>query len=137
MKAMIVEAKPIGSEYGLTTEKSYSDISEVHYNVGLRVVVLTAPRGSLQTLWLEHYWPQPRGFRLLDEMDMRGFDCKAFGSDHHLYEIIKGGWFDQERQFPGMLSVEYEDKEWLVKTRNKWISVIDNEAPMVRELRRR
>ena len=133
-------ANPVGSEYGLTTEKSSSDISELDFsNSGLRIVVITSPRGSLQHLWLEYYFPRVRGFRLLEEIDlMRYWETNQFSSDHHLFEITFGGWLDQESQLPGMIEHSIgARREWFIRTTNGSANVISGEQPLIRELHKR
>ena len=131
---MTVVAQPVGSEYGLTTERSHSDICDINYSVGLRVTVVTAPRGSLKSLWLEYYFPYPEGFRFLDERDMCDWwKNKAFHSDHHLYEISKGGWMDQMGgNF--LTSKMVPLKEWLIKSRDGCVVVLSKDPPQIREL---
>lgn len=135
MSSPDVKAQPVGAEYGLTVEKSISDIYELHMSAGLRVIVETNPRGSLERLWLEYYFPHPRGFRMLDESDMlRWWGNKVLQSGHHLYEITGGGWLAKEVDFDLTKLESPATKEWLIKTNNRSLSVVAQEAPLVREL---
>ena len=130
-----IVAQPVGSEYGLTTEKSSSNIYELSYVAGLRVVVATQPRGSLKHLWLEYYFPHPRGFRMLDESDMLGWwKNKTFHSDHHLYEITEGGWLSEDAVGFSVTKASMKVREWLITSSNDCVSVIASEPPLIREL---
>lgn len=136
-----IQVKPIGNEYGLETERSHSDIYELSYVAGLRITVITSPRGSLQNLWLEHYFSRPIAFRLLDEGDMlRWWNSGQFKSDHHLYEVTKGGWLTEdtfEDTLTGISSFENKVAEWLIVSQEASVSVISTEPPLIRELLQR
>jgi hypothetical protein len=136
MKELNLRAEPAGSEYGLTTEETPSDIFELNYGLGLRVIVITSPRGSLQRLWVEYFFPQPLGFRFLDESNMpRWWRNDELCTPHHLYEIFDGGWLSEE-SFDNSLTklAAGNAREWLIATRNRCVSVIAPQAPMIREL---
>lgn len=133
-----IHLKPVGNEYGLETQFSHSDIYELSYVAGLRVTVITSPRGSLQTLWLEYYFSHPTAFRYLDEGDMlRWQDNDELKSGHHLYEVTSGGWLSEdtfEEAMTGKSTVQCAPREWLIDTAEGYVGVVASEPPLIREL---
>lgn len=136
---MKIIARPIGTEYGLDIKKARSatDIASINYDyhAGLRIIVATSPKSSFEDLSLEYLFQYPRGFRALHECDiLRFWENEAFLSHHHLYEIIGGGWFEQEKQFPDAFVSSDNCKEWFVRTSNHCVNILCETAPLIREL---
>jgi hypothetical protein len=132
---MRLEAKPIGTMY---TTRNESDIAELSLGCsGLRVVVETNPNGSEERLLVEYHFEAPRGFRFLDEGDLiRYWESKIFAHGYHLFEVLSGGWSEQEKQVPGMLSVTAAVdtfREWFICTTNGCVNVLSVNQPLVRE----
>jgi hypothetical protein len=132
---MQLTARPVGS---LKTTRRESDIAELSLGLtGLRVVVHVNHRDSDEQLQVEYYFDVPRGFRFLDEGDLlRYWDTGVFSGDHQLFEILSGGWIDQECKFPGMLSVTSAVgtfREWFICTSNGCINVLSVNEPLIRE----
>lgn len=132
---MELTARPVGSSYATRSE---SDIAELSLGLtGLRVVVLIKPRGIDEQRQVEFHFDTPRGFRFLDEGDLlRYWEARVFSGDHHLFEILSGGWLEQERQFPGMLSVTDavgNFREWFISTSNGCVNVLSVSEPLIRE----
>jgi hypothetical protein len=132
---MQLAARPVGPR---CTARSESDITELSLGrTGLRVVVQINLRDSDEQLQFEYHFDTPRGFRFLDEGDLlRYWESAAFSGDHHLFEILSGGWRDQECQFPGMLSVTSAVgafREWFICTSNGCINVLSVNEPLIRE----
>lgn len=134
---MQISAEPIGSQY---TTKEESDITELSLSPsGLRIIVTTCPLGSLERIWIEYLFINPRGFRFLDEGDLlRYWQSKIFINGYHLFKIQSGGWRDQEIQLSGMLSVTSTIEifnEWFVCTSNRSLNVISVSPPFIREIK--
>lgn len=65
------------------------------------------------------------GFRVLDEGDLLEFWHSDNRPSGMVWEILAGGWFDQERQRSGFLSGSQQDlKEFMVLGQNDCMSVI-------------
>ncbi len=127
-------AEPQGALYSTRGE---SDICELSLDLtGLRVVVATSPHESLERLFVEYHFSQYRGFRFLDEGDLaRYWESDTFRRGFHLFKIFSGGWLDQERILPGMLSTTAAlgtCPEYFVCTTNGCLNVLSS-APLIRE----
>jgi hypothetical protein len=134
---MQLKARPVGT---LHTTPRESDIAELSLGLtGLRVVVHVNRRDSDEQLQVEYQFDAPRGFRFLDEGDLlRYWETGVFSGDHHLFEILSGGWIDQECKFPGMLSVTSAVgtfREWFIRTSNGCINVLSVNEPLIREFK--
>jgi len=71
------------------------------------------------------------GFRLLDERDLREFwpECSAkYGG---LFEVLEGGWLEQESARPGFVSATVGPKlrEYLVTGPNSCVNVFTYRGP--------
>lgn len=123
-----------GKEYRFDQE---SDIVDVIYSSsGLRITVIAAT-SMFTNIYLEIHFSSVTGFRLLDESDLIAYwEDNSFGSSHHIYEIISGGWSNGEPLADGILSnrefIGY--REWFIKTTNKCLNVLSGDEPLVREL---
>jgi hypothetical protein len=129
---MQISAQPIATSYASQGE---SDITEVLLGrSGLRVLVES---GKDERRSFEFHFEVPRGFRYLDEGDLLAYwQSKAFAGGHHLFEIVSGGWLDQERQHPGMLSTTDAVgtlREWFICTSNGCMNVLSVSEPLIRE----
>lgn len=143
---MHTEATPLFSEY----DRPNSDVIETRYStVGLYIIVETYPKGAAEVLldgfrlqdvcepvYVEVFFPIPRGFVLLDESEMPSWlaaDC--FKTNHMIYGISKGGWFGGLAPQDTYLQISsVAEKEWLIVTSNTCVSVFSPSAPRVREL---
>jgi hypothetical protein len=134
---MRLTAKPIGSLY---TTRQESDIAELSLGcLGLRALVDTNPNESYERLFVENSFRGPRGFRFLDEGDLiRYWESEVFTHGYHLFEVLSGGWLEQETQLQGMLSVTQGMggfREWFIYTTNGCINVLAVHEPLVREFK--
>jgi hypothetical protein len=132
---MQLAARPVGR---LNTSRRASDVAELSLGItGLRVVVHVGSSDSDEQLNVEYLFDVPRGFRFLDEGDLlRYWAAGVFSVDHQLFEILSGGWMDQECKFPGMLSVTNavgSFREWFICTSNGCINVLSVDEPLIRE----
>jgi len=131
---MQLTARPIGAA---RTPRTRSDIAELTLGItGLKVVVQTYLRNSDQKLAVEYHFDTPRGFRFLDEGDLLNYwETGAFSEDHQLFEILSGGWMEQECSFPGMVSTTSAVgtfREWFICTTNGCINVLSVNEPLIR-----
>ena len=130
---MQTDAAPLYEEFDLGD----SSVVELRCSkVGVYVIVeayrVTAPQPSR----IEVFFPEHRGFVLLDEGDMPtwlGAEC--FRSNHLLYQVLHGGWFDKVSPECGLLAVAgATSREWLIVTANDCVSVFSDVEPLVRDL---
>ena len=131
---MQISADPTGAVF--TTRKE-SDIVELSLGrSGLRVIVDTCRNEADDRVLVGYHFEAPRGFRYLDEGDLlRYWQSKAFANGHHLYKVSSGGWFDQERQLPGMVSTSDAVgtyREWFICTTNGCLNVLSAIEPLER-----
>jgi hypothetical protein len=133
---MQIEASPIeGSE----TEGKLDDIAELTLGPsGLRVVVVSL-KDDESNVYLEVFFPSPRGFRYLDEGDLLRYwrSPELSPRKHSVFEITGGGWMEQERQTTGMLDSTAAFgwfREWFIITDNGCLNVIAGEPPLLRRL---
>lgn len=130
---MQFEVKPHGKEYRFDQE---SNITEVIYTrTGLRIIVIAAT-SMFTNIFLDIHFSNIIGFRLLDEGNLIAYwESEAFNSNHHIYEILSGGWSNGEPIADGILSnrefIGY--REWFIVTTNECITVLSGEEPQVRE----
>jgi hypothetical protein len=74
----------------------------------------------------------PSGYRVLDEGDLLEFWPSCSTNNGWLYEIISGGWLDQERKRKGFVSAAgTEAKEYFIIGCNYCVGVFGWEAPSV------
>ncbi|MFV8782172.1 hypothetical protein ACNKU7_07090 [Microbulbifer sp. SA54] len=132
-----LKVNPIGDKYTTKLESDIYHFSMV--DVGLRILIDTAPHDVNVRHKLEYVFPYHRGFRFLDEGDIFGYwDCEPFQAGHHLYEVVSGGWLDHELTFNGMLAIsgsEVRHKEYFICTSNGCLSVLSQEPPLIREFK--
>ena len=127
------EATPLFSEY----ERRDSCVLETRFSVvGLYVIVEVFPNASSQSVHVEVFFPEHRGFILLDESDMPswlGSDC--FRTEHVAYHVTKGGWLSGlPRQDTVFQIASAQCKEWVVVTANECVSIFSSSEPRIREL---
>jgi hypothetical protein len=125
--------KPSGKEYRFDQE---SDIIDVIYtNSGLRITVMAATT-MFTNVYLDIHFSFVAGFRLLDERDLLGYwESRAFNSNHHVYEILSGGWTNGEALQAGLFTNAIESREWFIKTTNKCMNILSSEEPQIREIK--
>ena len=130
---MQTDAAPLYEEFDLGD----SSVVELRCSrVGVYVIVeayrVTAPQPSR----IEVFFPEHRGFVLLDEGDMPSWlGAECFRSSHLLYQVQRGGWFDNVSPECGLLAVAgATSREWLVVTANDCVSVFSDVEPLVRDL---
>ncbi len=103
-------------------------------DAGLRILINTAPHDVNVRHILEYVFPYHRGFRFLDEGDVFAYwNAELFQGGHHLYEILNGGWLEQELTFSGMLAVSSDHREFFICTSNGCVSVLSQQPPLIRE----
>jgi len=129
--------KPIGEPYSTVMN---SDISELSIGRGgLRILLITGPADKNVNSIVEITFPYCAGMRLLDEGDIFGcWNCKDFSTGHHVYEIISGGWKDQELNTPGMLVISGEaipHREFFIVTSNNCVNALSQDPPTIRTLK--
>lgn len=130
---MHISATPFGNPYA----RNRSNIAEVSLGrSGLRVLVESRPNATGESLGLEIHFEVARGFRYLDEGDLLAYwQSEAFAQDHCLFEILSGGWLDQELQHAGMLTTTEAVgtfREWFICTSNGCMNVLSADEPLVR-----
>lgn len=130
---MELNVAPIGDEYFSGSE---SDVAEILYtHSGLRIVIDTN-KSRFAPVYLEIFFRDDTGFRCLDEGDLIGYwESDKFRSGHHVYEILSGGWISGEALSSGILSIgsSIKQREWLVCTSNRCITVLSGGQPLLRE----
>jgi hypothetical protein len=132
-----IKVTPVGKQYRFDQESDIIDV--VYSSTGLRVTVIAAT-SMFTNIYVEVHFPSVSGFRLLDEGDLLVYwDSRAFNSNHHVYEVIAGGWATGETVSEGVLSrnehVNY--REWFINTKNQCMNVLADEEPLIREITNR
>ncbi|HEX8248734.1 MAG TPA: hypothetical protein VF599_11210 [Pyrinomonadaceae bacterium] len=131
---MQFEASPYGKEYRFDQQ---SDITDVIYaSSGLRITVIAAT-SMFTNVYLDIHFSSVSGFRLLDEGNLIAYwESGAFESNHHVYEVLSGGWSNGEPLPDGILSVRelIDYREWLIATTNQCITVLSADEPLIREI---
>jgi hypothetical protein len=104
--------------------------------VGLYVVVEVYPKAATQSVYLEIFFPQNRGFVLLDESDMPSWlAAECFRTNHVVYRILHGGWFGSLNPKDSLLQIaNAQCSEWIIVTANECVSVFSSSEPRIREL---
>ena len=131
-----MEVIPFGSSYNTQLE---SDISEYSFGWGgLRFILDTAPHNVNVRQVVEITFPKYAGVRILDEGDVFcSWSSELFLSSHHIFEIIRNGWIDQELNGSGLLAMSgaaVRHREWFICTSNKCANVLSQSEPLVRVL---
>ncbi len=131
---MKFEVRPFGKSYRFDQESDIVDL--VYTSSGLRITVIAAT-SMFTNVYLDIHFADISGFRLLDEGDLLGYwESKSFNDDHHIYEILHGGWATGESVDEGVLSRnEYINyREWFVATTNQCVNVLSSDEPNLREI---
>lgn len=127
------EATPLFSEY----DRRDSCVLETRFSVvGLYVVVEVYPKAATKSVHLEIFFPQHRGFVLLDESDMPSWlAAECFRTNHVVYRISHGGWFGSLNPKDSLLQIaNAQCGEWIIVTANECVSVFSSSEPRIREL---
>ena len=74
---------------------------------------------------------QPRGFKCLDEGDMVNYWENKQLVDNWLFEIISGGWLDQEDNAGGFCSKALGFREFLITGVDDCVSILSNREPII------
>lgn len=132
---MKFEVKPFGKEYRFNND-SVSDIIEVGFSkTGLRILV-TAATSMFTNIYLEIHFANANAFRFLEGEDLTGYwESGAYESNHHIYEILSGGWSNGEVLEDGLLSTSSNIgiREWFITTTGGCMAVLSSEEPHIRE----
>lgn len=109
-----------------------SDIASLNYNGRVLVLVVARERlNAKQFTGLRISFSYASGFRMLDESDLAEYwIAPGFLRGYHVLAIDSGGWGDEENDRKGYKSWQ---REWLVVTGNRCVSVFANEAPVIKE----
>lgn len=130
---MLFESKPYGKEYRFDQE---SNVIELTYNqAGLRIVIVAAT-SMFTNVFLEIHFNNINGFRMLGEENLIAYwETEKFKSNHHIYEILSGGWTSGEPLADGILSTSefISYREWFIATTNDCVTVLSSEEPHIRE----
>lgn len=127
------EATPLFSEY----DRRESCVLEARFSVvGLYVVVEAYPKASAHSVHLEIFFPEHRGFVLLDEGDMPSWlGAECFRTNHIVYRVSNGGWFSTRNPNDYFLQIaSAQCSEWIVVTTNECVSIFSSSEPRIREL---
>lgn len=114
-----------------------SCVLETRFSViGLYIVVEAYRLNAKRSSHIEVYFPQHRGFVLLDEGDMPSWlSAQCFKTNHLVFEVTGGGWFDRRPPEDGLLAIACaSSKEWLVVTANECVSVFSEVEPIIRDI---
>jgi len=111
------------------------DIYELIYTrTGFRLVVTGFIPDSQESMYMEIFFPDIRGVRVLDEGDLIKFwETEQFKEPHCVYQIQEGGWLSENMS--GILSVTAsvgDYLEFLVATNDYCASIIASEKPMIK-----
>lgn len=131
---MQFEVKPYGKQYRFDQQSDITDL--IYTGSGLRITVIAAT-SMFTNVYLDVHFSNTAGFRLLDEGNLIAYwESGAFGSNHHVYEVLSGGWSNGEPLPEGILSgrelINY--REWFIATTNKCITVLSGGEPLIREI---
>jgi hypothetical protein len=110
-----------------------SDVSSLSFDArGLVVVVAREPLPTGQVKGLRISFPGASALRYLDESELtRYWTSEQFTHGHHVLEVERGGWLDEECQLEGY---EFSRREWLIVTGNGCVSVFSSTEPQVDEV---
>jgi hypothetical protein len=105
-----------------------ADLDALTFTSDGLVVTLASPRWCAQVVFTQTY-----GFRVLDELDMTEFWSGCSLNDGWLFEVTSGGWKDLESTRPSFTPGRLTwVREYLVIGRDKCVSVLTKEDPIVR-----
>ncbi|WP_345478755.1 hypothetical protein [Niveibacterium umoris] len=130
---MRTEADPLFSKY----DRRESCVLETRFSVvGLYVVVEAQARETAQSVHVEVFFPQHRGFLLLDESDMPSWlAAQCFRTDHLVYRVSQGGWLGNLNPDDSLLQIaSAQSNEWIIVTANECVSVFSAFEPRIQEL---
>ena len=118
--------------------KVFTGIGELSLGAsGLRIVVTAIDEISKKRTLIEILFEEIRGFRVLDEGDLIPYwQSKVFEPGYYLFEIMSGGWLEQEKQFPGMLAITEavgDSREWFICTEYNCVNVLSVNPPLIRD----
>jgi hypothetical protein len=102
-------------------------VREVYYDLEKLVITIDSDNSGQI---LQVVFDNVRGFRCLDEGDLLDFWDNEFMTDNWLFEILSGGWLDQEDKREGFLSKTLEFREFLICGVHDCVSVITNTPPI-------
>jgi hypothetical protein len=130
---MKFEVIPYGKEYRFD---QVSDIVEIIFTkTGLRVTVVAAT-SMFTDIYLDIHFANCNAFRFLEDGDLIAYwESESFKSNHHIYEILSGGWSNGDFLELGILSITSElgIREWFIATTNGCMTILSGEEPQVRE----
>lgn len=111
------------------------DIYEITYTrAGFRLVITGFVPGNKESMFMEVFFPDIRGVRILDEGDLiRFWETEQFKGGHSVYQIQAGGWLSEN--VSGVLSVTESVGgyfEFLVATNDYCASIIASEKPAIK-----
>lgn len=111
------------------------DIYELTYTrTGFRAIVIGVVAGEKELAYLDIFFPDIRGLRVLDEGDLiKYWESEQFRSANCVYEIIEGGWLQEE--IVGILSVSSSVGgyvEYLVATNDYCASILASKPPTLK-----
>ena len=101
-------------------------VKELFYNLEMLVITLD-PDVSGKILRI--IFDTVRGFRCLDEGDLTDFWADKFIQANWLFEIMAGGWLDQEAQRSGFMSHVLGYREFLICGVDDCVNVLASEPP--------
>ena len=121
MKAVTIEADP--------TFQSQNEITEIEYKFG-RLEITSQSLDTTQIVRLSFL--EIAGFRVLDEGDLLEFWPTCSSPNGWVFQIIEGGWFDQERQRTGFIRGDIKEiKEYLITGVDDCVSVFAWSPPNI------
>lgn len=117
----VIEIEKIPDDY------QYHEIVNIDFNI--KVLVVTV---EFDGYMLDISFDAPKGFRVLDEGDLNEFWPLCSTDNGWLYQIVTGGWLDQESKRKGFISSYYSElKEYFITGEDFCINIIAYEPPIV------
>lgn len=109
--------------------QSRHEVTEIEYRSG-RLEITSRSLDVTQIVRLNFL--EVAGFRVLDEGDLLDFWPACSSSNGQIFEIVEGGWFDQERLRTGFIRGDIKEiKEYLVTGIDDCVSVFAWSPPEI------
>jgi len=106
-------------------------IAGLSYSTNPHLLVINYHSNGNKDIDYDVIFEQPRGFKCLNEGDMINYWESKQLADNWLFEIMSGGWLDQEDHAGGFSSKALGFREFLIMGVDDCVSVISNKEPII------
>lgn len=109
--------------------RSRNEITEIEYRSGC--LEITSQFLDISQI-VRVSFLEVAGFRVLDEGDLLEFWPSCSSPNGWIFQIIEGGWFDQEKERTGFIRRDVKEiKEYLITGTNDCVSVFAWSSPNI------